>query len=500
MSDQNTPMPLLALQEVGIKFLHGHTIRPAPGLLQVLWFRIESKIACSGKTPSLTFYWIEDAEGQLRALRLVDLECHPECLIPNIAEVSRSVDDDIRITEQSLARWFCRYGTPGSYLNVPPVVPNHLLLWTAIKMQILLMLERCSLPAEIVQALQGVLETDHRSMDEKYGRMWADELRSRSAHEPPPPQLPSEFLDCLSQASAFRSQLGADILGVMAILPGWLREAESLDHFNAILGWVDTQRRNRIQALHAFPWLVHEFCPLMWGNRHVFDLPTNVPEISAEIVSAIDNGDPLLPLLAARYQVKKSTLRYVRAHYNDEIPENIPPLLWLVDGMNPDKRPRTSEDITELGYMASWIYLWSLDEDRANVDLITKMLFEGGIAGAQSLVGRWCPSRNWDDFFIVDAERFVMDCGYYSGQLLVLRETDLALCGKLFLEWVKEVGAAIFFQELEQWYATKHNLEFPSENITRAPLLPTELTEASAPIATADLFQLAMRRVRRTPP
>ena len=59
-----------SLAALGLAFAHGHEVQPTSNLTQVLWFRFESRLGQHSFTPSITYYWLEDAQGQVHAFRL----------------------------------------------------------------------------------------------------------------------------------------------------------------------------------------------------------------------------------------------------------------------------------------------------------------------------------------------------------------------------------------------------------------------------------------------
>ena len=376
MASQRTP----TFADLGLLFQHGYVERPVPGLAQTLWFRVESGIARSTGRASTTLFWLETASGAVHVFRLTDLDSHPESLVPHFATAMDNKAGHENLTTKLQTGWL-----------FPPDFAIKRLAGATFQPD----------PEHIREAMESVMRRVDRASPPD-----PEHLDEEDYDEP---GLPLDAEAFLPACRMFHSRLSPDMQAMFERHPACFEEIVTTDQYNALVAWIGISRRNRLQVLNAFPWLVHEIrlnCLALSSSPR----PESVSRRATwrEVLRCIDAGRPLLPALAAHFAVQRHTLRHAgrRLSHCRVNSESLPLLLWLLDGMKPDKRPTSKAEFNHLRPVMDWLSRWNLDTDREFIGVIARTLFADGIDTARRRLARWCPSHRADAPYD-DTEDFV---------------------------------------------------------------------------------------------
>ena len=466
------------LDNFGVTIQHGYESHPWPGIAQVLWFSIASTRGEQSPSLSTSYFWIEHATHQLQVVRLSGLTCNPETMIPFFAKVQVDTDDSATLEQQLGTGWLLSPPFWAKELPNSPLAPTTVFLRNVIREELAAMLGDRSQPEALRTELEALLEMPTVSFNEKFGNNCVQRHLWPLPSEKHLLPLPARSKAVLADAEGFRNRLSADILTLFERYIGWLVEPDSVHNYNKLVGWTGNRRRNRIQAMTAFPWLFHEF-GLRTGDGEFFHTPpSNIPPVSTGIIEAIDTGRPILRQLAQHYDVQPYTIRnasrLLKIHYLR--PESIPAFFWLLDGMKPDHQPRNPAGFRALLPALHWICNWKLDVDRSFVGKLVVELFHDGIAGSAQLFHRWCPSHDATNPYN-DVQDFISahadNCGYTT------KSGDLF--GNLFREWVCGADYCSFFVASEQWHMEWWMRDQVRDDLTWTPLL-------NAPVSIGSLI------------
>lgn len=448
--------PLNSLSEIGIDFRSGHNIAPLPNIKQVLWFRLESKVAITSHILSQTYFWIEKASGHLVALVLNNLEYQPEEVIPFLSEFMLDGSDGKVLSDQLGANSLMPPAFCADHVKAATIIPQRDFLWEIIKQQVATMLGIPVVSGSMLKRLELVLDISTSELSERFGV--------------PLPELPEEVADFQSMAQSFQMRLFVDILDFFdeyaALLNG---RTLTIENYNTARAWSVSQRRNRMQAMRVFPWLFHELGLKSGGPDHYHKPSPEANNLGAAISLAIDLGQPLLPLLTKQYNVRKHTLRYARVFLKCRyrIPETIPLVLWLLDGIKPDKRPASDADMQVLHSAIDFISGWQSESDRVYVEAVAAALFSDGIPGFRKTLRHWCPSHNPENPF-PDVADYLAYYAEQAGHGSVSTE----LLDSLTKEWIRETGLISLLAESERWHTAWWARDIDIEVTSWAPLVP----------------------------
>lgn len=410
-----------------LEIQHGYAARPWPGISQSLWFSVQYTELGQLHPSPIIYLWIEHASGQIEVVRTCGFFTDPELLIPSLSRAgdihSRRSTPEHRIR----SGWLLPPNFSAEKLDGAPLTPTNAFVNNTIEEAIASLIGTWNLPIRTRTILETLIKT-------------SDSI----------PQLGEQVAAVLVDGQSFQKRLDNDILALFIRPPARESGIPGADDYNAIAAWKGQQRRNRIQAMAAFPWL-----RLEW------------PTMSQDILEAIDEGKPLVHRLARHYDVHPYTIRracrLLRLHYPEG---SIPALLWLLDSMKPDLQPRGFKDLERLLLAHQWICNWQLHTDASFMRRLSAQLFGDGLKGAEQLFRRWCPSHNPSDPYH-DLQDFFVDRGIYYGYGPDAGE----LYGDMFKDMVLSVGLQSVFAASEQWHIGLM-LESTHKEFSWSPILP----------------------------
>ena len=458
-----------SLPGIGIRFRFGYEILPLSKLSQVLWYRLESDVPITSRALSQTYFWIEFDTGELVALVLNDLEFGPEEIIPSLANLDPEDRDEDLLVQRLRLNWLVPPHFRANHIPNALMWPNKASLWKAMKQQLSAMLGIPDLAATTEKCIDELLSNCQREMIDLNGVV-IERCSCTPEHEFSPS---IERLDGVAQfldlSNHFKASLCGDILGLFDFYAPLLdARTHTIENYNTARSWSITQRRNRTQAIKAFPWLFHEL-GLRTGGPDCFHEPAHIAtHMRPEISEAIDVGHPLSLLLAKRYKVHKHTLRYARTLLKTRyrIPECIPSMLWLLDSISPDKRPTGETEMEVLNNVIDWIGYWQLETDRVYVNEVGVTLFQNGNPGFRAVLRRYCPSHNPDSPFN-DLGDFISDYVEKQDGTLITQE----MADSVTKEWIKEAGLVSLLVESERWHTSWWEREIRTEHFNWRPLI-----------------------------
>ena len=448
--------PLNSLREIGIDFRSGHNIAPLPNIKQVLWFRLASNVAITSHILSQTYFWIEKASGHLVALVLNNLEYQPEEVIPLLYELTPDGSDGEVLSDQFCESWLLPPEFCALHVRAATIIPQRDFLWEIIKQQVATMLGIPVVSGSMLKRLELVLDISTSELSERFGV--------------PLPELPEEVADFQSMAQSFQMRLFVGIVDFFDEYAALLNARTlTIENYNTARAWSVSQCRNRMQAIRVFPWLFHELGLRSGGSDHYHEASPEANNLGAAIPLAIDLGQPLIPLLAKQYNVRKHTLRYARVFlkYRYRIPETIPLVLWLLDGIKPDRRPASDADMQVLHSAIDFISGWQSESDRVYVQAVAAALFSDGIPGFRKTLRHWCPSHNPDNPF-PDVADYLAYYAEQAGHGSISTE----LLDSLTKEWIRETGLISLLAESEHWHTAWWVPEVDIEVASWTPLVP----------------------------
>ena len=455
--------PLKSLQDIGIQFQFGHDILPLPKLRQVLWFHLESHAAGKPSGRSKTCYWIEYANGLIAAIELDDLDCQPDEIIPSLTEVEPTFPKAKGNGDLLRAIWLFPQNLQAAHLDDATIIPDQACLWGAIKATVSAMLCRHDLATPLSKRLEEVLEI-------RQSGITGDFYVPNDFDVVPSIEPPDEVLEFLSLTPNFQGRLSEDIITLFDEYAALLKaRTHTIANYNTARCWTTIQRRNRFQAIRTFPWLFHELGLRTGGPDYYHLAASDSLDWELAISSAIDLGEPLIPLLTERYKIRKHTLRYAKnfLKYRYRVPDNIPPMLWLLDGINANKRPKNDMDMKTLHSVVDWIWNWQSEPDRVYVEAVAAALFSEGVSGFRRVISHWCPSHNPDNPFS-DLKDFLSS---YADQT-ERGPLSTELLDTLAKEWIKAAGVLSLFAASERWHNECWNRTIDIEAETWTPLTP----------------------------
>lgn len=142
--------------------------------------------------------------------------------------------------------------------------------------------------------------------------------------------------DVLTQTSRFRHAMAAESTKVL----GESMLSTSIGGFNTLLGNKET-RRNRMQFIHQFPWLLSYFSPEALDQDSVF------AEQAANLRRSIDRGERFLALLGKQLRLPVEVVRWARGLSPEQLVPQLAncfiDVLRSLSQLAPEKRPATPE-------------------------------------------------------------------------------------------------------------------------------------------------------------
>lgn len=414
-----------SLAALGIEFQSGHKIQPLSTLRQALWFHLAGMRA-DGRLHTQTFYWVECAAGYIHAIVFSNLPCSPGDLLPGLGAAlldGHGADDFVPRLQSA---WLIPPRFECTWLVDAGVMPNEATLHGAILRQL-----------DFAGWELGVSNGANSSCI--LGRQ-SDSLR-----------LPAEAIAFMDLVQVFGRRLDAGICRMLDGIHIGASSNATISNYNRCIEWQKPAQRNRLQALEQFPWLWPDFeLSILGAKLDVTDSHRRTYERLPHqlTLDAIDSGAELIPVLAKRYSVSAGTLRHARPLLKRlEIePVIVAPLLWLLDGMKPDKRPYTLNSLRKLIQPIAWLVSLELEQDREFIDELVVALFVGGVDHANSKLAKWCPSSPYSP--LVDSLDYLRALGEQAEGNGAVAMSSAAI----LKSWFKTAGIQHFFGASEHWH------------------------------------------------
>lgn len=345
------------VHDVGMAFSHALEINPCPGIKQVLWFSILSNFDLDTDYSCIAYYWIEHASGELQAVKVIGSGLQPEAVIPFFSRQNTPPSDRPQsLREHISSGWLFPPELNAKEIQQAELVPTQWFWCEIIVEKASSLLSNPRLPAGTQELLEKLVDLPiSRNL---WGfDLWSDEK-----------ELPFQYVCVLppvagldelqAEAELFKSGLDCQTTTVLcrksAEYPGYC----TTNTYNEIMSWEGDIRRNRVQALNAFPWLFEEFANVMLKVEQPADVSSSVLRpLSDHILEVIDTGKPLLQALALHFELKPHTIRnackFLKGFYLK--PKYLPYLLWLMNGMKADHQPKAIKQITPLLIEIKWL-------------------------------------------------------------------------------------------------------------------------------------------------
>ena len=199
-----------------------------------------------------------------------------------------------------------------------------------------------------------------------------------------PPLLDTHLSDCVANSTtAIQRYLAALNQDALTLVQQFARDYhQRYDHiraYNFLTAGSGRSSRNRVQAIHALPWLLRPLCNL--NTRFAitnleFILPPVLSEMAKnEILQAIDNGDPLFAAVSRALQLPRETVQW---SHHQMLPEALfGDTRWMqftlaaVSWVPREKRPTTDEEWESLRRVASTLVsILSVNWDAADFPFV----------------------------------------------------------------------------------------------------------------------------------
>jgi hypothetical protein len=441
-----------SLQTLGIEFDCDHQIHPLPIFRQVLWFHLSGQ-DMHGRIHCHTCYWLEAQDGHLWAIEIQDLFGVPNDHLPQLAAALATTKNKSDFPGQLERAWLFPPDFTCRVLDSQMVIP--------LKLNI----------QETLFNFLGILGFDPELVIE--GNLPLEEFKMELDELP----LPAEVLPLGSKALAFRSRLNSDVLQMLDCYAHNQGRNDSIDNYNLCTQWPHPLHRYRVQALRTFPWLWPDFGLAVQGaDIHVRNLPLQtlgnsyIQHESTRL--AVDRGLELIPTLAKRYGVSKSTVRHVRSLLTSRTIDTslIAPLMLLTDAIKPNKRQSSQEELGALVSVVEWLMGIGLSDDQRFIRGIATTLFADGVNEGYTRLARWCPSHRYGPFH--DSGDFLNALREHAGTTSLRIQTS----ADILRTWLKWADIRSYFQASERWHRYAMQIDDGFAEVDWVPCLQSPTT------------------------